>query len=111
MKSVGIADTKAIVLGTRGLAAASAFLAAAPPGSVRSPCFVAVFSLAERTQLAEQGFRAHMAHAEPKGIELATDLLQQLGVEQERITAWVREQADLRGLLDKATEPAESEAA
>ena len=111
MKSVGIADTKAIVLGTRGLAAASAFLAAAPPGSVKSPCFVAVFSLAERTQLAEQGFRAHMAHAEPKGLELATDLLQQLGVEQARITAWVRDQADLRGLLDKAPEPAESEAA
>ncbi len=109
MKSVGISDTKAIVLGTRGLGAASAFLARGP-GAARSPCFVAVTSLAERMQLSTQGFRAHMAHAEPKGLELATDLLQQLGIEQDKIATWVRDQSERRGLLDKAPAP-EPEAA
>lgn len=109
MKSVGISDTKAIVLGTRGLGAASAFLAQGPAGS-RSPCFVAAKSLTQRAELAAQGFRAHMAHVDPKGIELAADLLQQLGVEQKRIAAWVSDQAERRGLSDKTTEP-EPEAA
>jgi hypothetical protein len=66
MKSVGISDTKAIVLGVRGLGASIPFLTQGPVAS-RSPCFVAVSSLAERTLLSAQGFRAHMAHAEPKG--------------------------------------------
>jgi CPA2 family monovalent cation:H+ antiporter-2 len=109
MKSVGLSDTKAIVLGIRGPGASIPFLTQGPINS-RSPCFVAVASLAERTQLSAQGFRAHMAHAEPKGLELATDLLQQLGVEQDRITAWVRDQSERRGLLDKAPTP-EPEAA
>lgn len=109
MKSVGISDTKAIVLGTRGLGAAGAFLAQGPAGS-RSPCFVAAKSLTQRAELAAQGFRAHMAHVDPKGIELAADLLQQLGVEQKRIAAWVSDQAERRGLSDKTPEP-EPEAA
>jgi len=109
MKSVGISDTKAIVLGQRGLVAANALLEHGPVNA-RSPCFVAVTSLAERAQLAGQGFRAHMAHAEPKGIELAADLLRQLGVEQDRVAVWVRDQAERRGLLDTAPEP-EPEAA
>ena len=50
------------------------------------------------------GFRAHLAQAEPRGLELATDLLQRLGIDQARITAWVKDQADRRGLPDNATE-------
>ncbi len=109
MKSVGISDTKAIVLGQRGLGAAAALLEHGPVNA-RSPCFVAVTSLAERTQLTAQGFRAHMGHADPKGIELAADLLQVLGVTQEKIAVWVRDQAERRGILDRAQEP-EPEAA
>ena len=32
------------------------------------------------------------------------DLLQRLGIDQARITAWVKDQADRRGLPDNATE-------
>lgn len=103
MKSVGIGNTRAVVLGARGLGAVDAFGSnAAGANALR---FVAVSSIPERAELVARGFRAHMAHAEPKGIELATDLLQQLGVDQERIAAWVRDQAERRGLLDKTPEP------
>lgn len=101
MESLDAGHAKAVVLGARGLGAVEAFRT----GALDQPRFIAATSLAERTELAGLGFRAHLAHAEPRGIELATDLLQQLGVEQTRIAAWVADQVDRRGLSDAMPAP------
>jgi CPA2 family monovalent cation:H+ antiporter-2 len=101
MESLDARRSKAIVLGARGLGAVEAFRLA----TAEQPCFIAASSTQERAELAALGFRAHIAHAEPRGLELATDLLQRLGIDQERITAWVKDQAERRGLPDSATEP------
>jgi hypothetical protein len=53
------------------------------------------------TQLA-LGRRAHLALTSPRGVELATDLLSDLGVEPDRIAAWLADQSGRRGLLDSA---------
>lgn len=103
MASLGAGQARAIVLGVRGLGAVS--LASAASGTTQ-PRLVAASDLAEKTKLASEGFRAHLSHAEPRGIELATDLLQQLGIPNDRITTWVTDQAERHGLLDKRREPA-----
>jgi monovalent cation:proton antiporter-2 (CPA2) family protein len=108
MESLDAKQSKAIVLGARGLGAVDAFRQTV----ATQPSFIAATTIPERAELAALGFRAHLAHAEPRGIELATDLLQQLGVDQARITAWVKDQAERRGLPDTTPEPAkEPEAA
>jgi monovalent cation:proton antiporter-2 (CPA2) family protein len=101
MESLDAKQSKAIVLGARGLGAVDAFKLTA----ATQPSFIAATTMAERTELAALGFRAHLAHADPRGLELATDLLQQLGVDQARITSWVKDQAERRGLPDTTPEP------
>jgi CPA2 family monovalent cation:H+ antiporter-2 len=105
MKSVGISDTKAIVLGVRGLGASIPFLTQGPVASR--------LALLRRGIEPSRSVRCCRRRASAptwrtpnrKGLELATDLLQQLGIEQERIAAWVRDQSERRGLLDKAQAP------
>lgn len=101
MESLDAKHAKAIVLGARGLGGVDAFKQA----TAAQPCFIAASSMPERAELAALGFRAHLAHAEPRGLELATDLLQQLGIDQARITAWVKDQAERRGLPDNTPDP------
>ena len=48
------------------------------------------------------GLRAHLAHAEPRGVELVTDLLSELGVEQKAIAAWITGEMERRGLIDRS---------
>jgi TrkA-N domain/Sodium/hydrogen exchanger family len=104
MENLAVGSAPAIVLGARGLGMPSAF-AGAGNGSPAPPVFVAVTDTGERARQAGLGFRAHLSHAEPKGIELATDLLTSMGIAQDRIAIWVMDQADAHGLLDKTGEP------
>jgi len=109
METIGVARARAIVLGGSGLAAPQTGPAA---GGKPPPRFVAVMTGAERVRQAGLGFRAHLAHAEPRGVELVTDLLTELGVEQKVIAAWIAGELERRGLEDKQREDeAETEAA
>jgi monovalent cation:proton antiporter-2 (CPA2) family protein len=103
MTSLSPAKARAIVLGGADFASPPLFSANGQPR------FIAVADSADRARQASLGLRAHLAHAEPRGIELATDLLTTLGVEQPAIAQWITDQADRRGLLDK--EPPATEAA
>ncbi len=105
MESLGADRARAVVLSAprfiTGQAAAIDGHLVFPPARR----FVAVDSLADRDLQARHGVRAHMTLAEPRGVELATDLLGEMGVEQPAITAWLADQADRRGLLER-DEPA-----
>jgi Kef-type K+ transport system membrane component KefB len=101
MDSLGAAKARAIVLGAPALAAQHP---AAGNGAPKR--FVAVADSADRARQSGLGMRAHLALAEPRGIELATDLLAEMGVGQPAIAAWIADQAERRGLIDRQSEPA-----
>ncbi|HEV7694020.1 MAG TPA: cation:proton antiporter [Hyphomonadaceae bacterium] len=103
IESLSPAKARAIVLGGADFAGPQLFIGA------NQPRFIAVADSADRMRQAGLGLRAHLAHAEPRGIELATDLLTVLGVAQPAIAQWITDQADRRGLLDK--DPPATEAA
>ena len=102
MASLDAGHARAIVLGTRGLGAASLSLL---PGSTQ-PRLVVAADIAEQTRLTSEGFRAHISRAEPLGLELAADLLAQMGLGHEKISAWVTDQVGRRGLIEKPKEQA-----
>jgi CPA2 family monovalent cation:H+ antiporter-2 len=108
MDNLGAARARAIVLGE---SVPGAPLAAAN-GNGPPLRFIAVSDSADRIRQAGMGLRAHLAHAEPRGIELATDLLTEMGVDKPAIARWIADQAEARGLIDKAAETGpETEAA
>jgi monovalent cation:proton antiporter-2 (CPA2) family protein len=107
MDNLGAAKARAIVLGES--------VTGAPVvvnGNDALKRFIAVSDTADRVRQAGMGLRAHLALAEPRGIELATDLLSEMGIEQPAIARWITDQAEARGLIDKPAEPeTETEAA
>jgi voltage-gated potassium channel Kch len=106
MDSLGAAKARAIVLGAPALAVQPSVAS----GNGAPKRFVAVADSADRARQSNLGLRAHLALAEPRGIELATDLLAEMGIEQPAIAAWITDQAERRGLLDRQPE-AEPDAA
>ncbi|MBI1340114.1 potassium transporter KefB [bacterium] len=108
METLNAAHARAIVLGRPATGnAAGALNAERYPEAVH---YVAATSMPERFALAASGLRAHVALAEPRGVELATDLLTGLGVDQSVVASWIEEQAALRGVSrstqeDDITEP------
>jgi len=102
MTSLDAGHARAIVLGIRGLGAAGL---AALPGS-KQPRLVVAADIAEQAKLNSAGFRAHISRAEPLGLELAADLLAQMGLGHEKISAWIADQVERRGLIDRPREQA-----
>jgi Kef-type K+ transport system membrane component KefB len=102
MTSLDAGHARAIVLGIRGLGAAGL---AALPGSTQ-PRLVVAADIAEQAKLNSAGFRAHISRAEPLGLELAADLLAQMGLGHEKISAWIADQVERRGLIDRPREQA-----
>jgi CPA2 family monovalent cation:H+ antiporter-2 len=94
-------QARAIVLGSTSFALSSL-------DGIAPKRFIAVADQGERNRQTAMGLRAHMAHAEPRGIELAADLLGELGVEQKTVAGWIADQADRRGMI--ATPEAEPQA-
>lgn len=87
-----------------------------PPVSVgpAPPRFISVEDQSERLRNASLGLRAHVSAAQPAGVEMATELLTMLGVEQHDIAEWLEDQLRRRGLLtepdDEEDEPAKESA-
>jgi uncharacterized protein (DUF2252 family) len=90
VQTLGAAQAKAIVVSSSAIPQ--------PMTHGSPPRFVIVADATERATLSALGVNAYIALAAPHGIELATDLLRTLGIDQAAITAWVTEQAEARGL-------------
>lgn len=71
----------------------------AAPGDDPPPRFISVPDQSARIRNASLGLRAHVSAAKPAGVEMTTDLLTWLGVEQAEITEWLEDQLRRRGLL------------
>jgi CPA2 family monovalent cation:H+ antiporter-2 len=107
METLGAAKARAIVLGGNGVSGPQTL---APPNGAQ-PRFIAVSERADRLRHAGLGLRAHLALAEPRGIELAIDLLGEMGVEKSAVARWIADQAERRGLIHKPEPEPETEAA
>jgi monovalent cation:proton antiporter-2 (CPA2) family protein len=93
MDSLGAIQAKAIVLADRNLGnGAMPIRDLAAPSA--QPRLAVAADIADRNNLASQNLRAHISHATPHGIELVTDLLLQLGIDQPRIAAWLADRAE-----------------
>ncbi len=98
MDSLGVKTARAIVIG-ESVFGAPAIVANDSDAPKR---FIAVANPTDRVRQAGLGLRAHLALAEPRGIELATDLLTEMGVEKPDIARWITDQAEARGLIEKS---------
>ncbi|MDZ4761155.1 MAG: cation:proton antiporter [Alphaproteobacteria bacterium] len=109
MENVGAARARAIVLGAPRFAAPKSVTEGyAGPVPKR---FVAVDSAADRDYNAGLGLRAHLALGEPRGVELAADLLREMGVPHHEIAAWIEDLSERRGFLASADEADRAEVA
>jgi CPA2 family monovalent cation:H+ antiporter-2 len=106
MEKLGASRARAVVIGGPRLGVNPVHAVSEADGTTPQR-FIAVNTSEERAAQKARGLRAHLALAEPRGVELAADLLAQMGVEPPAIAAWLAEQADLRGLEPKAGETAE----
>jgi hypothetical protein len=101
MDRLGAARARAIVIGAPRVGVGGQEVDFGAAGAPRR--FVSVETPGERATQLALGRRAHLALTSPRGVELATDLLSDLGVEPDRIASWLADQSERRGLLDGAT--------
>ena len=104
MDRIGAGRARAIVVGAPRVGVGGQDMDFGAAGTPRR--FVSVESPKERATQLALGRRAHLALTSPRGVELATDLLSDLGVEPDRIAAWLADQSGRRGLLDSAVSEA-----
>lgn len=75
--------------------------------------FVSVDSPADVARFADLGIKAYLSMSEPKGIEMATDLLRAMGVADAEVTEWLRQEAErfnTDDLTETLAEPVEKAA-
>ncbi len=111
--AVGANNARAVVLGMPRYEVSKSItpvLEQRFPGMVR---FVAVDAWDDVERFNALGMRAHFSAGKPHGIELAADLLRHLGVEEDKVVHWLREEADRFGTdaADDGPRPAVGEAA
>ncbi len=91
MDTVRASSARAIVLGATRFVVPQTLVQPGGKISEGPSRFVAVETPADRIRYAGLGLRAHLSMTKPKGIELAADILANLGVEPDVIAAWVAE--------------------
>lgn len=105
MERVGASRARAVVLGAPRFQFSANQSVIGVASSVGSPPrFIAVTDADERADHTARGARAHLTIAEPRGVELATDLLSQMGVDGPAIAAWLADQAERRGVFEAKPE-------
>lgn len=106
METLGVARARAIVIGLPEFASLPALIDAAGPRR-----FIVAATAAERMRQTAMGHRVQLSGAEPRGIELAADLLSELGLERAVVAGWLADQAQRRGVIDEAAEKLRAEVA
>lgn len=110
MQTLNADRARAIVLGRRLAGAADGAASIEPARYPDAAHFIAVENLPDRLRQSAMGLRAHLAAAEPRGVELAADLLTELGVPRAAIASWIEDQATRRGVAATASDLGPTEA-
>lgn len=104
LDTVKAASARAIVLGATRFVVPQTLVQPGGKVSQGPSRFVAVETTADRIRYAGLGLRAHLSMANPKGVEMAADVLGRLGVEPEAITVWVGERSGRRAAEARASQ-------
>lgn len=109
LEMTGAQSPRAIVHAVSRQPMPAALLAAPGPDKEPPPRFISVDDQSARIRNASLGLRAHVSAAKPHGIEMTTDLLTWLGVDQREIASWIEDQLRRRGLLSDPEDEEEEE--
>ncbi len=102
--AIGAANARAVVIGVPRYEVSRSITPALEDRFPDLTRFVAVDTLADQKRFADLGMRAFVSASAPRGIEMATDLLRTLGVSDERIKVWLRDEAERFGVDEIAPE-------
>lgn len=94
VEAVAGRNPRAVVIGAPRYEVSRDLTPAAQREFPKTPRFVSVDNEADRQRFSELGMRAWLAMGEPKGIEMAADILRQLGIEEQKVVDWVSREAD-----------------
>ncbi|WP_084397837.1 cation:proton antiporter domain-containing protein [Henriciella aquimarina] len=111
VEAVAGPNPRAVVIGAPRYETSRDLTPAAQREFPNTPRFVSVDNEADRERFAALGMRAWLSMGEPKGIEMAADVLRKLGVEEAKVAEWMSREADRFdvGNPSDVSEPAETE--
>lgn len=102
VEAIGANHARAIVIGTPRYEVSKSITPTVNRGFPDMKRFVAVETMEDVKRFAALGMRAHFGVAQPHGIEMAADLLAELGLDESNIAAWISRESD-RFDVDDAT--------
>ena len=114
VEAVAGPNPRAVVIGAPRYETSRDLTPAAQREFPETPRFVAVDNEADRQRFSALGMRAWLAMGQPTGIEMAADVLRQLGVEEAKVSEWMSREADrfdVQSPSEQAAEAVETEAA
>lgn len=114
VEAVAGPDPRAVVIGAPRYETSRDLTPAVQREFPNLPRFVAVDNEADRQRFSALGMRAWLSMGQPTGIEMATDVLRKLGVEEDKVAEWMSREADrfdVESPPEPAAETAGSEAA
>ncbi|WP_300376114.1 cation:proton antiporter [Henriciella sp.] len=114
VEAVAGPNPRAVVIGAPRYETSRDLTPAAQREFPDTPRFVAVDNEADRQRFSALGMRTWLSMGQPTGIEMAADILRQLGAEEAKVVEWISREADrfdVDSPPDQATETVETEAA
>lgn len=108
VEAVAGPNPRAVVIGAPRYEVSRDLTPAAQRDFPNTPRFVSVDNEADRQRFSELGMRTWLSLGRPVGIEMAADVLRQLGIEEEKVAAWISREADLFEVNNPQTEAAEA---
>ena len=94
VEAVAGPNPRAVVIGAPRYETSRDLTPAAQREFPDTPRFVSVDNEADRQRFSQLGMRAWLSMGLPTGIEMATDVLRQLGVDEEKVVEWMSREAD-----------------
>ncbi|MEQ9447741.1 MAG: cation:proton antiporter [Rhodospirillaceae bacterium] len=108
VEAVAGRNPRAVVIGAPRYEVSRDLTPAAQRDFPDTPRFVSVDNEADRQRFSDLGMRAWLSLGRPEGIEMAADVLRQLGVKEEDVASWISREADLFDVDSPRTDPTEA---
>ncbi|MEO0548950.1 MAG: cation:proton antiporter [Pseudomonadota bacterium] len=102
VQAAGAANARAIVIGAPRYEVSKAITPAVELGFPGAKRFVSVTTEEDETRFNALGMRAWLSVTEPHGIEMAADILRELGTDEADITDWLKTQSERYHIEDRS---------
>ncbi|MDJ0920150.1 MAG: cation:proton antiporter [Henriciella sp.] len=102
VEAAGAAQARAIVIGAPRYEVSKAITPAVERNFPGTPRFVSVTNDEDEARFSALGMHAWLSVTEPHGIEMAADILQELGIDEDRISEWLKTQSERYHIEDRS---------